>query len=123
MLAVVATAAALFVLGACTPAQKTALTAGGGAFLQCAKQDVHQIVSGSDKTLLETVSTDLLAGEYLQSIEDLITKLGNDAVGCAVVAVETVVSAGKPTTGAAPSPIEVRALELIAKHRWTLAKT
>ena len=54
----------------------------------------------------------------MKAIDDLVSELGGEAVGCAVLAVETVVTAGKTSGAAALSPIELRANELIKKYGW-----
>lgn len=113
----------IVILGCCTTGQKTAVTNGANAFLQCGKQDLTQIIKGQgnqNQTLLQAVAEDLVSQDFEKAIADLITRLGNDAVGCAVLAVDTVVEAGKTSGAAALSPIEVRARELIDKYNWKL---
>ena len=98
------------------------ITAGKDAFLRCGKQDLTRLVG--DQTLLATVAEDLLGGDYAGAIEALIGRVGNDAVGCAVIAVDSVLGAHAKSTMAkvtAPSPQETRARELIAKYGWRLA--
>jgi hypothetical protein len=96
------------------------VSSGGNAFLQCGQHDLNQLVG--DKTLLATVAIDLLSDNYAQAIEALITKLGGDTVGCAVIAVDTVASASKNTIGPrTATPQETRAKALIAQHNWKLA--
>lgn len=97
----------------------TATKTGAGAFLTCGTQDLTQVVG--DKTLLATVADDLVGGNYLAAIDALVARLGNDAVGCAVLAVETVTAAGKTSGAAALSPLELRARELIDKYGWKIA--
>ena len=100
--------------------RSTPVASGGSNFLQCGKQDLNQLVG--DKTLLATVAIDLLSENYSQAIDALITKLGGDAVGCAVIAVDTVATASKPVIGPrVATPQETRAKALIAQHNWKLA--
>lgn len=116
------TALAVLLAWGCSSTPKT-IAAGGDAFLQCGKADLTQMIG--DKTLLATVAKDLASGDYLNLIEDLIGKVGGDAVGCAVIAVDTVAEANAgagsgSASSAALSPSVIRARELIAKHKWKL---
>lgn len=114
------TALAVLLAWGCSSTPKT-IAAGGDAFLQCGKADLTQMIG--DKTLLATVVKDLASGDYLNLIEDLIGKVGADAVGCAVIAVDTVAEANAGSgsaSSAALSPSVIRARELIAKHKWKL---
>jgi hypothetical protein len=98
--------------GATTP-----IGTGGNAFLQCGKQDLTQLVGPKGWTLLATVYDDLAKEDYGKLITDLITTVGSDAVGCAVVAID---SLGKTTVGPlALTPREVRSQELITKYNWS----
>lgn len=97
----------------------TPIAAAGNAFLQCGKQDLTQLVGPKGWTLLATVNDDLAKDDYDKLIADLVGTVGGDAVGCAVVAID---SLGKTTI--APrvlTPREVRAQELIVKYSWKTA--
>lgn len=97
----------------------------GNGFLQCAKQDLTRAIG--DKSLIATVATDLLGENYADAIATLIGEVGNDAVGCAVLAVDAVSTAQAPAQAGtamkatAPLPQATRARELIAKYSWRLA--
>ena len=117
---------ALAVAFGCSGAQQTAtaVVAGGEAFLQCEGVDLTQLttdVNGKTVTLLAAVSSDLVSGNYIQAIADLIGVKGANVVGCAVLAADTVLEAGKTSGTAALSPIELRAREMIAKYGWKVA--
>jgi hypothetical protein len=122
--AIVAIVLLIGFVGGCTKTGSGAtspIAAGGNAFLQCGKQDLTQLVG--DKSLLATVATDLLGENYAQAVGDLIGKIGNDAVGCAVLAVDAVAGAEK---SGSPTPHALalqgsRAKELIAKYNWRSA--
>jgi len=122
--AIVAIVLLIGFIGGCTktgPGATSPIAAGGNAFLQCGKQDLTQLVG--DKSLLATVATDLLGENYAQAVGDLIGKIGNDAVGCAVLAVDAVAGAEK---SGSPTPHALalqgsRAKELIAKYNWRSA--
>ncbi len=98
------------------------ITAGGDAFLQCGKQDLTRLVG--DQTLLATIAEDLLGDDYEKAISDLIGRIGKDAVGCAVLAVDAVLGVHEKSRApkvTAPLPQETRARTLIAKYGWHLA--
>lgn len=99
-----------------------AIKNGGDTFLQCGKQDLNQIID--DKTLLATVATDLLDDNYDQAIAVLLGKVGSDAVGCAVIAVDTILGSGKSGKAATGprvvTPQEAHAKELISKYNWKI---
>lgn len=108
----------------CSGTTATAIKAGGEAFLTCGKQDLTQLVQDKDGktvTLLKAVADDLVAADYGKLIADLLGTVGNDAVGCAVLAVDTVVTAGQTSGAKALTPIEVRANEMIQKYGWKVA--
>ena len=125
----VATIGVVCLLGGCAGTSGTAGTlpvaAGGSAFLSCDEHDLDQMIG--DETLLATVAADLLEHNYAQLIADLIVRVGANAVGCAVLAVDTVDgagatgSSGSGSGSAQPRSIasrEARATELIAKYGW-----
>lgn len=89
-------------------------------FLACGKADLAQMVG--DKTLLATVAAELLSANYVAAIATLVAKLGADAVGCAVLAIEQVDGAkATPTPTTADEPANLRAArarELIASYKW-----
>jgi hypothetical protein len=87
----------------------------GSAFLQCTKQDLTQLVGSKGWTLLATVYDDLSKDDYGQLITDLITAVGSDAVGCAMLAID---SLSKTPEAHALVARETRAKELIAKYGW-----
>jgi hypothetical protein len=95
------------------------IAAAGSAFLQCGKQDLTQLVGVKGLTLLAQVYDDLAQSNYVQLIADLVTTVGGDAVGCALVAIASL----DKTSGVqaqALTPREVRAQELIAKYGWKI---
>jgi hypothetical protein len=122
--------------GGCAGSAGTSVGAGssaatGGAFLQCGKQDLTQLVGPKGLTLLAQVYADLSSGDYAQLVADLITIVGNDAVGCAVLALESLDKASGSGSGsgsgvtAAPLALTMqstRARELIEKYHWQLSR-
>lgn len=96
----------------------TGAKATGGALIDCAKQDLGQLVG--DQTLLAVVTTDLAQGDYAAALDALIGKVGQDALACAVKAVETVATSGRPATSE-PSPLALHAQAEIATHKWQYA--
>jgi len=116
----IATAALVALAVACSSTTGQTITQAGGsagsAFLQCEGVNLEQDVG--NMTLLAKVAQDLISANYVQAIADLITTLGGQAVGCAMLAIEDVTTAGKTSGAAALTPIEARALEMIAKYGW-----
>ena len=119
----IATAALVALAVACssTTAQaiKQDVGSAGSAFLQCEGVNLEQDVG--DLSLLATIAKDLVGANYVQAIADAITTLGSQAVGCAMLAIKDVSSAGKTSGAAALTPIEARALEMIDKYGWKRA--
>lgn len=94
------------------------LTTVGQTWLACEKADLGKVVDPNGNTLLGVVAIDLLASNYADLIATLVAKFGNDAIGCAVLAVEAVAKAQKPAQNAMPTPLEIRASEMIQMHGW-----
>lgn len=87
---------------------------GSGSFLSCEKVDLSQMVG--DHTLIDTVVAELAKHDYVNAIESLITRVGSDAVGCAIVAIGEAKTM-TPATAASP-PVRARARELADAHGW-----
>lgn len=120
--AVVIIVAALGFSGCVGSSNKTSPVAtAGSTFLQCGKQDLTQLVGPQGWSLLATVKDDLSKDDYGQLIASLMGTIGNDAVGCAVVALEGLSKAETAKAPRAATPQETRAKELIAKYDWKIA--
>lgn len=92
---------ALTSCGATAKKVETSIASGVSKGLACEKTDLTQMVSGGP--LLTVIAIDVASGNYLDLIASLIGKIGSDAVGCAVLAVQDVFNAAKGT-GTAPTP-------------------
>lgn len=117
----------------------TTLKNGGISFLQCEKVNLQQIIDGKT-SLIATVVIDLASANYAGAISSTIAKVGGDAVGCAVLAIEQVFGAGKAAaasagsgagSGSGPtllpaladSPIAARAREMMTAYNWRTPTT
>ena len=117
--ALVALAVSMGCSSTTTQTVKQDVGSAGSAFLQCEGVNLEQDVG--DLSLLATIANDLISANYVQAIADAITALGSQAVGCAMLAIKDVSSAGKTSGAAALTPIEARALEMIDKYGWRRA--
>lgn len=93
--------------------------AAGTAFVDCAKADIGQTVADIGMTLLGVVAQIVEAGAdgWKQELDTLGLKYGGDAEACAVLAVETVLTAG-PSATASMSPGALRARDFITAKAW-----
>lgn len=88
------------------------------AGIDCGKQDLGQLVG--DKTLLATVAIDLAQSNWSDALSVLEGKVEQDALACAVLAVDTVTHANLPV-GAEPSPVGQHARAALAAKGWKFA--
>lgn len=86
--------------------------------LACGKIDLMSRAPGSDRSLLDSVAFDIVGPDYERATAARIAILGNETVGCAVLSIKAVVTAGKTSGSPALSPIEARADALIRKYGW-----
>lgn len=98
----------------CATAKKDVANAGTAA-IDCAKQDLNQLVGSPGIALLALVGEDLASGNYLAALDELGATVGKDALACAVDAYDVIASAGSAATAAA-SPLALHA------HAYVQAK-
>ncbi len=125
---------AMVTVGGCKSVSPV-IKSGGDTFLQCGKQDLMQ--AAGDTSLLATVAGDLFQKNYAALIADLVAKFGGDAVGCATLAIDAVVSSANQVVAAGsgsgsaisvpllasstPPLLGSRAKEMISKYSWKAA--
>ncbi len=106
------------------------IKAGGSAFLACEKQNLTKYVPGLG-VLIAVVASDLASGDYAGLVASLIDKVGSDAVGCAVVAIDAIAKATTTAAAATPTPsasmpiatayiVQSRAAELMTRYGWKI---
>lgn len=97
----------------CGSVQKAAKT-----FASCSVADLEHDVG--DGSLLLTVAKALATADYMAAVDALVTRLGEDAVACASLALDDAASAqqkmGSASTAASTGPTPVQ--QVIAKHGW-----
>ena len=98
-------------------------TTAGNTFIACAKADIGQTIPEIGITLLADVTQILMAGSgnYIDALDALGEKYGQEAEACAVKAVETVLTAGNGSGSAAhvaESPAASRAASMIRNKGW-----
>lgn len=103
-----------------------AIAQGANTFGSCSEVKIETLVDGKDP-VVATVAIDLVSADYADAITALIAKIGEDAVACAVLAIDQVFSIGQPSTMIATTTttttptlplIQARAREMISKHGW-----
>lgn len=97
------------------------------AGLHCEAVNLEQDIGATGLTLLATVAKDLLAADFAGAFDALISTVGGQAVGCAVLAVEDfeqaleAVGSAAATGALAPGSLLQRARAAQAHYGWTKA--
>lgn len=121
---------ALLACGAGTTAGSQIVAGVGSAsstFVQCEGVNLEQDVGATGLSILATVAKDLLAADFTGALDALISTLGGQVVGCAVLAIEdleqTLEATGSAavTNAIAPGVLLQRAKQAQAHYGWQRA--
>jgi hypothetical protein len=118
---------------ACAAEQKfvAAIIKGADGFFDCSKANLSLHVQSTGKSVLRTVSDDLIAADYLGAIHATIVEIGDAGEGevaCAAVAIQDVVDATTTPTAtataapassdSAPALLQQHARSVISTRGW-----
>ena len=99
----------------------------GSTFVQCEGVNLEADVGATGLSILATVAKDLLAADFTGALDALISTLGGQVVGCAVLAIEdleqTLEATGSAavTNAIAPGVLLQRAKQAQAHYGWQRA--
>lgn len=90
------------------------------SFIDCAKADIGRTIPEFGLTILAVATQILMAGEgnYVEKLDDIGKKYGNDAEACAVKAVSTALSSGSSSPSHSMSPALGRSSAMMSSKGW-----